>query len=206
MIKAVIFDMGGVITSQAIFNHEFNKAIEKVFGEKNVEFSNPKFKFLFDSFIKLETNKITDIEFWTEFAKKLNKPYNSFLESIFIKIAKKLKPRDSMVKLVKELENNDIKTAVLSNVWASFAKHNYDLGYYGIFDHVFLSHELKMRKPDKEIFYYVLEKLSIKPEEAVFIDDMRRNVLAANEIGIYGLLYTNTSMLVKELRKLGLKV
>nr|MBI5455700.1 HAD family phosphatase [Candidatus Levybacteria bacterium] len=205
MIKAVIFDMGGVITSQAIFNHEFNKAIEKVFGEKNVEFSNPKFKFLFDSFIKLETDEITDIQFWKNFANKLNKPYNPSFEKVFIKIARKLKPRQEMVKIIKKLKNSRIKTAVLSNVWTSFAKHNYDLGYYGIFDHVFLSHELKMRKPDKEIFYYVLEKLSIKPEEVIFIDDMRHNVLAANEVGIYGLLYTNTSMLVKELRKLGLK-
>ncbi len=206
MIKAVIFDMGGVITSQDVFNHEFGKIVERVFGEKNVTFNNPKFKFLFKSFIKLETNEITDEQFWKEFSEKLDKQYNSSLRYVFINIAKKLKPRPEMVKLIKKLKSSGIRTAVLSNVWVSFAKHNYELGYYGIFDHVFLSHELKMRKPDREIFYHVLDTLSIKSEEAVFIDDMDYNVIAANEIGIHGFIYKNTNKLKKDLWKLGLKV
>ncbi len=53
-----------------------------------------------------------------------------------------------------------------------------------IFERVFLSYEMNLRKPDKEIFRCVIEATGIRPEETLFIDDNALNVAAAQSLGI----------------------
>lgn len=52
------------------------------------------------------------------------------------------------------------------------------------FEEFYLSHEIKMRKPNREIFKFVLEKNSLKPEETLFIDDTVENTEGAQQMGI----------------------
>lgn len=52
------------------------------------------------------------------------------------------------------------------------------------FEHVFLSYEMRMAKPDKEIFQSVLDDTGIIPEETFFIDDSKANCLTAQSLGI----------------------
>lgn len=53
-----------------------------------------------------------------------------------------------------------------------------------IFDRIFLSCEMNLRKPDKEIFRRVLREAAIRPEDTLFVDDNASNVAAAQELGI----------------------
>ena len=53
------------------------------------------------------------------------------------------------------------------------------------FDAVYLSQEINLRKPDADIYHYVLEKHDLKPEETLFIDDTAENTAAAAELGIH---------------------
>lgn len=54
------------------------------------------------------------------------------------------------------------------------------------FDGVYFSHLLRLRKPNREIYEYVLSDAELVPEETVFFDDMEINVLAAKQVGIHG--------------------
>ena len=51
---------------------------------------------------------------------------------------------------------------------------------------IFFSHELKLRKPDFEIYKAVLDQTNSRPEETVFFDDHIHNVEAAKSVGIEG--------------------
>lgn len=53
-----------------------------------------------------------------------------------------------------------------------------------IFEKVYYSHDLKMRKPDAEIFRHVLDDAGIKPVESLYIDDTKVHVDSANSLGI----------------------
>jgi len=53
------------------------------------------------------------------------------------------------------------------------------------FDAFYFSHEINFRKPDADIFEFVLEKHNLKPEECLFIDDTRENTDAASALGIH---------------------
>ena len=52
------------------------------------------------------------------------------------------------------------------------------------FEHIFLSYEMKMAKPDAEIFKKVLDEAGLDPKESFFIDDSEANCLTAQSLGI----------------------
>ncbi|MEJ7768558.1 MAG: HAD-IA family hydrolase, partial [Chitinophagaceae bacterium] len=55
------------------------------------------------------------------------------------------------------------------------------------FEKAYYSHEIGLRKPDGEIFEYVLNTNRLIAEQTLFIDDTLSNVEAANSINIKGL-------------------
>lgn len=56
--------------------------------------------------------------------------------------------------------------------------------FRGCFEGFYLSHELGMRKPDREIFGYVLDRHGLQAGETLFIDDTREHTLGAASLGI----------------------
>ena len=53
-----------------------------------------------------------------------------------------------------------------------------------------LSCRVTLIKPEKDIYLDVLQGLGVKPEEAVFFDDMAVNIEAACKLGINGFVWT----------------
>jgi putative hydrolase of the HAD superfamily len=70
-------------------------------------------------------------------------------------------------------------------------------------DELILSHEVGLRKPDPAIYWHALKKFDVKPDEAVFIDDMPENVKAAHAIGITAIQFTSADQLTGDLVALG---
>lgn len=99
------------------------------------------------------------------------------------------------------------KTAALSN---TIKPHkDYMLEHYPLkemFDYLFFSCEMGMRKPEPEIYTTALDKMNVKPENVIFIDDMKRNVDAAKENGINGILFCSPYALKKNLENLAIEV
>lgn len=57
--------------------------------------------------------------------------------------------------------------------------------FVACFDAFYLSHEINFRKPDSDIYEFVLEKHDLKPEECLFIDDTKANTESAAALGIH---------------------
>lgn len=57
----------------------------------------------------------------------------------------------------------------------------------GLFDHVFLSQEMHMAKPNDDIFMEVLRQIGAKAEDCLFIDDSTANLEAAAALGFHTL-------------------
>lgn len=53
------------------------------------------------------------------------------------------------------------------------------------FDQFYLSHEIHLSKPHKNIYEFVLSKNSLKAEECLFIDDTKENTDAAHKLNIH---------------------
>ncbi len=67
-------------------------------------------------------------------------------------------------------------------------KHGIEDFQIRFFDGVYYSHLIRLRKPDREIYEYVLADAELAAEETVFFDDMEENVAAAQALGIRGIL------------------
>jgi putative hydrolase of the HAD superfamily len=53
-----------------------------------------------------------------------------------------------------------------------------------MFDKLYYSHSVKLRKPNVEIYQYVLKDAGLKPWETIFVDDLKENIEAARKAGI----------------------
>lgn len=67
------------------------------------------------------------------------------------------------------------------------------------FDHFFISAEMGMMKPDPRIYHTVLHHLSLAPAETVFVDDFPRNIHAAQEVGMRTVWFRNREQAIEEL-------
>lgn len=78
----------------------------------------------------------------------------------------------------------DLKLGVLSN---NNAMHwellSVRLPNLDVFEHVFLSHEMGLRKPDAAAFEHALNTMGVQAAETVFIDDLPDNIEAAARLG-----------------------
>ncbi|QTE22700.1 HAD-IA family hydrolase [Polaribacter cellanae] len=53
------------------------------------------------------------------------------------------------------------------------------------FEQFYLSHEINFRKPDTNIYEFVLKENSLKAAETLFVDDLEENTISANSLGIH---------------------
>jgi putative hydrolase of the HAD superfamily len=70
------------------------------------------------------------------------------------------------------------------------------------FDKVYLSHRIGMRKPNDDIYNFVLKENGFKPEETLFIDDLVKNIETAKKLGWQTIHLTNGMTIEKDIFKL----
>ena len=106
---------------------------------------------------------------------------------------------DSMTSMVTRAHAAGIRTALLSNSWGN----DYDRSdWHEMFDVVVISGEVRMRKPEREIFELVLQRIGLPAGECVFIDDIPHNVSAAAEAGLVGIVHRTFDETAGELEAL----
>jgi putative hydrolase of the HAD superfamily len=106
----------------------------------------------------------------------------------------------AMSALVLRAHNAGLRTGLLSNSWGN--DHYTRDGWDDMFDAVVISGEVGMRKPEPEIFALVLDLLGVRPDETVFVDDLRPNVEAAQALGLVAVHHTSYDDTSAELERL----
>jgi HAD superfamily hydrolase (TIGR01509 family) len=69
-----------------------------------------------------------------------------------------------------------------------------------------VSGDLKMMKPEPEIYHHLLGVIGLPAEKCAFIDDSPKNIAAAKELGIQAVLFKNDGSATAALREMGLPV
>ncbi|GFI11093.1 MAG: HAD family phosphatase [Lachnospiraceae bacterium] len=113
---------------------------------------------------------------------------------------------DYAVPWIQELKEKGYRVYALSN-WPEhiYQQRGDKLDLLELMDGYFLSFQEHLIKPDEKAFLRLMEKYGIEPGEAVFLDDTRANVLAAERLGIHGILFTSQQQAREELAKLGVQ-
>jgi putative hydrolase of the HAD superfamily len=106
----------------------------------------------------------------------------------------------AMLAWAEQLKQRGLLTAILSNMGDSvLANIQREFLWIHSFDVLVWSFQHLMAKPDPAIYHLVLEKLSVRPEEALFLDDKLLNVEAAQTLGMKGLQFSTIDRLRQDL-------
>lgn len=95
------------------------------------------------------------------------------------------------------------KTGLISNAWPDlrlWLEERWGIG--DAFDTLVISAEVGLAKPDARIYRLALDQLRVSPAEAVFVDDVEENVVAARAIGMAAIHFCNSEQTLRELRQL----
>lgn len=176
-----IFDMGNVI-----IDIDFNRVFAVWSKLSGVPLASIKKNFTAGEIFNLhERGNITDIEFAEEINSELGMSlsFEQFAEgwqAIFIAV------RPEVIDIMNKLREQGHRVVVLSNT--NRLHHDYWPKHYpeiaASADFLYLSQDLGMRKPDPELFKYVLESEAVEAQDAVFFDDLQTNVDAALSVGM----------------------
>lgn len=196
MIKAIIFDYGGVLSKEGNFKKLIKKCSKKFNKDPN------KFKdILYKKWEQAKINKISSKKFWRDIANFLGTSPKR-IKKITINT---FKINKRVLELAKKLKKN-YKLAILSNQiedWMEGEVKRYKLNK--VFDIIITSYGEKISKPNPEIYKKTFKKLKIKPEECIFIDDLKKNISPAEKFGIKTILFENFKQLKKQLEQLSIK-
>lgn len=184
--KALILDFGGVLLNIdydapikafaalgiANFGSHFQQASQSDFMDRfeKGECTNEEFRNHLRTYSKKELTDQQIDEAWNCILKDLPEDRMKLLEQLSKKYALFLLSNTNRIH-IKSFEN-------------SMAKHYGENYFQNLFDRIYFSSSIGMRKPDLEIFEFVLKENNLNPEQVCFIDDSIQHVLAAKITGI----------------------
>ena len=145
----------------------------------------------------LETGDLSEEEFEQTFGKRLGlKDPEGLIDSMFAG----MKPVDSMVSAVRKLRESGMKTGMVSNSWST---DHYDRKLLDeLFDDVVISAEVKMHKPQAEIYELAAKNLAVEPERCLFVDDLRENCEGAEAVGMTAIRHREARETIGRLEEL----
>ena len=194
-IKAVIWDMGGVLLRTE--NREPRTALASKFGltyemlESIVYGSR--------SATQAAKGTIPVREHWKSVQTLLKIPDNE-LREFKVSFWAGDKVDEALVAWIDQLRPQ-YKTALLSNAWENMrekAEKHYP--FLHAFDVSVFSAEIKMAKPDSAFFQWMLDRLQVSAGESIFVDDMLDNVLAAKKLGIHAVRFLNRDQTIEDIK------
>ncbi len=180
MIKTIIFDFGDV------FINLDKPAIHREFLKLSAFETTPQLQNIYDTY---EIGGISTQEFIKNlqniFTKANERQLVNAWNSILLDFPKH---RLNFIKNLASQKNYEL--ILLSNTnelhinWIKDHISFYE-DFKSCFDAFYLSHEIHLRKPNADIFEFVLEKNQLSPTETIFIDDTKNNTDTASKLGIH---------------------
>ena len=190
--KAIIFDLGGVITHGGYldFLKHYCADCFTSAGKKRI------------LWLERQVNlaKISEKEFYIE----LEKTFGIHLtpKQMHQVIVKHMRTDKSLKQMIPKLK--PAKVALFTNSIGAMAlevlKKRHLTGKK-FFDQVFVSTKMHMAKPDKQAYEFVLKQLKVKPQQSIIVDDRIENIRPARALGMNGIVFKNSRQFARELKK-----
>lgn len=198
MIKNIVFDLGRVVINFDPVSYLKRLGLDdktsKLLGD--VVFEGEEWKECDEG--KYGSNKELIpvlIKRYPEYQKEIELALNEKWEEI-------LTLKEESAKLIKKLKQQGFNIYILSNL--SLDAHN-AVKKYDCFNYVdggIYSYQAKLCKPDRRIYTELIDKYNLEPEETIFIDDREENIRAAEELGIYGIVFKDAENAENEIQEI----
>jgi putative hydrolase of the HAD superfamily len=185
--RAVIFDFGGVLTSSVLDGfREFGRVD---CGDADLPLrllgSDPVAK---RALVEHEEGRLDHDGFEAVFAECLrSRGVDIEADGLIAKMQSRLVRDEAMVDLVGSLRAAGVPVGLVSNSLGRDCYAGFDLA--ALFDAVTISGAEGVRKPSRRLYEIGCERLGVAPHEAVMVDDLAQNIVAAERLGMAGVVH-----------------
>lgn len=191
-IKAVIFDLGGVVVHGGFLNFikHYCRACLTTLGRKRLA--------RLERAVNL--GEITEHQFYKEIQKIFGVTVPP--RRIHDLIVNRMKVDTGLKHLIPSLQKS--KVAMFTNSIGHMSREvlqKRHLDHHKFFTRVFDSSDLHIAKPDATAYRFVLHKLKVKPREALMVDDRPWNIKGARKVGMQGIVYKNSRQFKTALKR-----
>lgn len=194
-IRAVIFDFGSVLVQMG--DEEPRAALAGQLGVP-LEALN-RLVFESDTAIRAMVGELTIEQHWQAVGAALGVSRDE-MPGILAQFWSADQINHELLAVIRSLRQT-YKVGLLSNAWDDLRQvlqTRLPIGH--LFDDLVISAEVGMGKPDPRIYHLAVERLGVRPEQAVFIDDVLANVEAARQVGLKAIHYQDNLQLFSDLR------
>ena len=196
-IKAVIWDMGGVL-----LRTEDSKPRQRLAERLGVDRAKlEEMVFWGESGSRAQLGEISIDQHWENLRSDFNlspegleKFKEGFWGGDFVD--------QELVEYIRSLRKSN-KTGLLSNAFSNLRQVIDQVWKFAdAFDEMIISAEVGLVKPDDRIFHLALDRLGVTAEQTVFIDDFKSNISAANRLKIHAIHFKSPEQARQELEQL----
>lgn len=189
-MKLFIFDMGGVVTTNA---SEARGRPAAALGVTQEEMDNATG----DLFDQLTVGKITVKEFWKTVGDRLGKTIDTDYFHLFFHPVLNEETKKAIV----GLRARGHRVVCGTNTIESHYLNHITRGDYAFFDQTYASQMMGVKKPDPLFWKLILDAEKCEPSDAFFTDDLEANVQAAAALGIHAVQFTDAKKLRADVRE-----
>ncbi|PNR95327.1 HAD family phosphatase [Petrotoga sp. 9PWA.NaAc.5.4] len=197
MIKAIIFDMDGVIIDSEPIHYDANK---RIFDELGIPITQS---------IYVKYIGVSNEDMWNEIKNEydLKQTVQELVDRQNLENLEHIKkyakePISGVVELLELLKNNSYKVALASSSPEILIKEvleKFQLSKY--FDVVVSAESVSRGKPKPDLFIYTAGLLNVKPRECLVIEDSKNGVKAAKCAGMVCIGFNNPNSMNQDLSK-----
>nr|NNM90640.1 HAD family phosphatase [Bacilli bacterium] len=138
---------------------------------------------------RYKVGAITEKRFWHDVVAALPDTFSGTDEELCDAMDDVDELDEELVRFVRRCKKK-YKIAALSNAGEDLERRLRRYGYEDLFDDVINSYRIGLAKPDNDCYHYALDRLGVKPEEVLFVDDKERNTVIAHQLGMHTYVYT----------------
>ena len=197
MIKAVIWDLGGVIvrTMDSSSREEWETRLNLQPGElHDIVFDGPTGR-------SASVGQVGPDEVWDSIVERfdLSQDEGTKLQEDFWRGDR---VDNHLVSFIDRIHQG-YKSGLISNAWRSLRtliEVEWKIDH--LFDDVLISAEVGITKPDPAIYKRSLANLDVNPENAIFVDDFKVNIHAAESLGMKTVWFQSTSQTIEAVESL----
>jgi putative hydrolase of the HAD superfamily len=196
-VRNVIFDLGGVVLEwnpDAILeNHYADPGTRAVL--KAALFQHP-------DWVQMDRGTLGEPEVIERLAQRTGIASGE-LAGLMEAVRQSLQPKADTLLLLDDLAGRQVPLYCLSNMPAgtfAYLRERYD--FWSVFRGIVISGEIKMMKPEREIFDHLLCRYGLSAAETVFVDDHPPNIEGARALGLQTVLFRDARQCRAELERL----
>ena len=201
MPTTIIFDYMGIIADPDYLKLIWDMPLPNKYAALRIFVGmkkHPEIKEAFRQYQKgtIDRNGLHDVA--AEFYPKSAHVVNELLD----KLPSYVTVNNKVIELARSLRESGIRTFIMSNAIPETEETMKGLNLDGAFEGIILSNKIGAKKPSRKIFTYAFETYGIDPGQTVLIDDTKKNLRAAEALGITPLHCKNSTETCEELTTL----